>query len=203
MHHAECDVITTSNTMSLTGWAESEASALLRNEPVSRQRHTRAVALRATQVARQLGRDGDILIAAAHLHDIGYSCELRRTGFHPLDGAFFLRGRGNDRLARLVAHHSSSEYAADLLGLASQLRLFPRENSFLMDALTYCDLTNDLNGQEVSLDERLTDVTDRYGKDHPVALALDKAEPSLRASVRRVEEWLASQSNLVCGSLAK
>ncbi len=168
-----------------------------------RRRHTRAVGLKATRLARQFRIDGDLLIAAGYLHDIGYSCELRRTGFHPLDGAFHLRDRGHHRVACLVAHHSSSEYAADLLGLTRQLRLFPYESSFLMDALTYCDMTTDLNGQEVSLDERLMDATDRYGTDHHITQALGKAEQSLRASVRRVEEWLTSQSNLVCESLAR
>jgi hypothetical protein len=190
--------------MCLTSWAEREARALLKNEPVARQRHTRAVGLKAAHLARLFRRDGDVLIAVAYLHDIGYSCELRRTGFHPLDGAFHLRDRGHHRLAGLVAHHSSSEYAANLLGLTRYLNLFPRENSGLLDALTYCDMTTDLNGQDVSLDERIMDVTGRYGRDHPVAQALDIAEPSLRASVRSVEEWLASsQSNLVCGSLAR
>ncbi len=189
--------------MSLAGWAERESKTLLRNEPVGRQQHTRAVGLKAARIARQLRRDGDVLIAAAYLHDIGYSGDLRRTGFHPLDGAIHLRDRGHHRLAGLVAHHSSSEYAANLLGLTRYLRLFPRENSFLMDALTYCDMTTDLNGEEVSLDERLVDVIDRYGRNHPVVQALDKAESSLRASVRCVEESLTSQSNLVCGSLAR
>jgi putative nucleotidyltransferase with HDIG domain len=195
-------VINTPRHMS-TRWAAKESQRLLRNEPVGRRLHSVSVGLKATCLARQLGRDGDVLIAAAYLHDIGYSYELRRTGFHPLDGAFHLRDRGLERLACLVAHHSSSEYAADLLGLTRQLRLFSCENSFLMDALTYCDMTTDLNGQEVSFDERLMDVSARYGRNHPVALALDSAEPSLRASMRRVEEWLASQSNLACGSLAR
>ena len=187
----------------LTNWAARESQRLLRDEPVGRWLHSRAVGLKARCLAHQLPRDGDVLIAAAYLHDIGYSCELRRTGFHPIDGAFHLRDRGHNRVARLVAHHSSSQYAADLLGLTTQLRLFPCEDSFLMDVLTYCDMTTDPNGQGVSLDERLMEVTVRYGKDHPIAQALDKAEPRLRASVRRVEECLTSQSNLVCGSLAR
>lgn len=195
--------MSTANQIRLTDWAAGESQRLLKDEPVGRRLHTRAVGLKAACLARQLGRDGEVLIAAAYLHDIGYSSVLRRTGFHPLDGAFHLRGRGHSRLARLVAHHSSSEYAAEVLGLTRQLRLFPCENSFLMDALTYCDMTTDLDGQEVSLDVRLKGVTDRYGRDHPIARTLDKAEPSLRASVRRVEEWLVSQSNLICGSLAR
>ena len=191
------------NQGSLTDWAAEQSQRLLRNEPAGRRLHSRAVGLKAARLACHLETDGDVLVAAAYLHDIGYSRELRRTEFHPLDGALYLRDSGHNRVACLVAHHSSSEYAADLLGLTRQLRPFPHENSFLMDALTYCDMTTDLNGLEVSLDQRLLSVTARYGGDHLTAQALDKAEPSLRASVKRVEEWLTSHSNLVCGSLAR
>ncbi len=193
----------TTNRMNLAEWAAGEADRLLRHEPVSRRLHTRAVGLKAARLANRSRRGGDVLVAAAFLHDIGYSRELRRTGFHPLDGAFHLRDQGHIRLAGLVAHHSSSVYAAEVLGLTRQLRLFPSESSFLMDALTYCDMTTDPNGQAVSVDERFQGVVDRYGRDHLVAQVLDNAEQSLRASVRRVEEWLTCQSNLVCGSLAK
>ena len=34
------------------------------------------------------------LIAAAWLHDIGYGSLLRDTGFHPIDGAQYLRRKG-------------------------------------------------------------------------------------------------------------
>jgi putative nucleotidyltransferase with HDIG domain len=189
------------NHLKLAEWAAGESQRLLRNEPEGRQLHTRVIGRKAACLARQLGRDGDLLIAAAYLHDIGYSCELRRTGFHPLDGALYLRNCGHNRLAGLVAHHSASQYAADLLGLTKQLRLFPWENSLLTDALTYFDMTTDLNGQEVSLGERLARVTDRYGRGHPVAQALDKAEPSLRASVRRVEQCLLLNRSWSAGLL--
>jgi putative nucleotidyltransferase with HDIG domain len=191
------------NQGSLTDWAAQQSQRLLRNELAGRRLHSRAVGLKAARLARHLETDGDVLVAAAYLHDIGYAFELRRTEFHPLDGALHLRDSGHYRVACLVAHHSSSEYAADLLGLTRQLRSFPLENSLLVDALTYCDMTTDLNGREVSLDERLLSVTARYGGNHPIAQALDNAEPCLRASVKRVEEWLATQSNLVCGSLAR
>lgn len=196
-------MVNTANRGRLTDWAAKQSQRLLRNEPAGRRLHTRAVGLKAARLARHLEKDGDVLVAAAYLHDIGYSCELRRTEFHPLDGAFHVRDAGHYRVACLIAHHSSSEYAADLLGLTKKLRHFPHESSFLMDALTYCDMTTDLYGREVNLDQRLMSVTARYGGGHLIAQALDKAEPDLRASVKRVEEWLNSQSNLVCGSLAR
>jgi putative nucleotidyltransferase with HDIG domain len=51
--------------------------------------------------------DGELLVGAALLHDIGYAPDLASTGFHALDGARYLRRVGGpDRLVNLVAHHS-------------------------------------------------------------------------------------------------
>ncbi|MEU4223899.1 hypothetical protein AB0F17_06375 [Nonomuraea sp. NPDC026600] len=45
---------------------------------------------------------------AVSLHDLGYAPDLVETGFHPLDGASYLRDavKADDTLYRLVAHHS-------------------------------------------------------------------------------------------------
>jgi hypothetical protein len=44
------------------------------------------------------------MVMAAWLHDIGYAPELAVTGFHPLDGARFLRRAGADgQVVSLVA----------------------------------------------------------------------------------------------------
>lgn len=46
-----------------------------------------------------------MLQTAAILHDIGYSPDIVRSGFHALDGAVFLRARGVDaEIVSLVAH---------------------------------------------------------------------------------------------------
>jgi hypothetical protein len=184
----------------LLDWANRKARQLLRKEPVQRHLHTQAVASKAAIIGGCMASDGDVLIAAAYLHDIGYSSQLRRSGFHPLDGAIYLRDLGHEHLARLVAHHSYSVFAADLLGLSAEIRPFQYESSFLMDALTYCDMTTDSHGRSVVLDKRLARAYGSYGADHVVARALKQAEPSLRRTVNRVEGWIVSQSNLVCGS---
>jgi len=65
-------------------------------EPLPRRwRHVRSVARRARWVAKELALSDD-LVAAAWLHDIGYAPELAETGFHPLDGARYLRRVGVD-----------------------------------------------------------------------------------------------------------
>lgn len=71
--------------------------------------HSQAVGRLAVEVAEALSlgsSDREMLVAAAYLHDVGYDAELAVTGFHPLDGARWLRSLGEVRLAGLVAHHS-------------------------------------------------------------------------------------------------
>ena len=75
----------------------------------NRWAHVQAVARQARRVAEVLSaEDGDVLIAAAFLHDVGYAPSLNRLGFHSVDGAHFLRGHGQERLACLVAYHSGA-----------------------------------------------------------------------------------------------
>ncbi|WP_326825858.1 hypothetical protein [Streptosporangium sp. NBC_01756] len=61
-----------------------------------------------------LGEESDLLTASAWLNDIGCSPESVDTGFHPLDGARYLRDvhQADDKLARLAAHHSCAVYEA-------------------------------------------------------------------------------------------
>jgi HD superfamily phosphodiesterase len=56
-----------------------------------RWRHVGAVAEAAERTGSALSLDTDVLVAATWLHDIGYSPALTDTGFHPLDGARYLR----------------------------------------------------------------------------------------------------------------
>src|SRR5687767_14997078 len=100
-----------------------------------RWRHTVGVSRRAEELVAALdpGDDPDVLIAAAWLHDIGYGRAAVVTGFHPLDGAVYLRrlawpGR---RIAGLVAHHSGAAFVARDLGLAGALGAFPQEQTAL------------------------------------------------------------------------
>lgn len=50
-----------------------------------------AVGAAAERIAGAFADDGETLIAAAFLHDIGYGPELAVTSFHPLDGGRFVR----------------------------------------------------------------------------------------------------------------
>lgn len=108
-----------------------------------RWRHVQAVAAQAERVSWLPEVSGEVLVAAAWLHDIGYAPRLVATGFHPLDGARFLRDEGADsRLVSLVAHHSCAVHEARVRGLdAVLLAEFEREDSPTYDALVFCDQT--------------------------------------------------------------
>src|SRR6266508_2813515 len=97
--------------------ARDVAQAVLSGLP-SRWRHTVGVARCAEELAATLDADdGEQLVAAAWLHDIGYAEDLVDTGFHPLDGARFLdRHRWPSRISALVAHHSGAAFVATARG---------------------------------------------------------------------------------------
>ncbi len=175
----------------LVPWARAYAEELLA-ELGNRWGHSDSVGQRARTVARIAGEDGELLIAAAYLHDVGYSPRLNRLGFHPVDGARHLRELGHERLARLVAHHSSARSEAARRGLSAELADFPVEDPVLADALTYCDLTTGPAGQYFTLTERLAEVEARYGGGHDVVVSVRAAEPRLREAVARTEARLAA-----------
>ncbi|WP_270889236.1 HD domain-containing protein [Pedococcus sp. 5OH_020] len=124
-----------------------------------------------------VGADHERLVAAAYLHDIGYSRDLAHTGFHPIDGARFLRSVGEEDLARLVAHHTNARYEAQLRGFQGYEAEFPYEGTILDTALTFCDLTTSPDGRPVSLEERVIEIVRRYGDDHVVSRAVLEGVP--------------------------
>ena len=67
----------------------------LKNPLPRRWAHTPGVAAQVRSLGPILGRDADLVEAAAWVHDIGYSPELIATGFHPLDGARSPGSRAN------------------------------------------------------------------------------------------------------------
>jgi HD superfamily phosphodiesterase len=85
----------------------------------------------------------DDLVTAAWLHDIGYAPDLVQTGFHPRDGARFLRCAGVDgQIVSLVAYHSCAQIEADVRGLGAEPAAeFTPAGPLLADALLYCDMT--------------------------------------------------------------
>ncbi len=149
--------------------------------------HTQAVAARAAEVSTAVSEgDRDLLVAAAWLHDIGYAPELRETGFHPLDGARYLKSLdAPSRLVRLVAHHSGAVYEAEQRGLIEELATYEREDSEVLDALIYADMTTGPAGQAFEFDRRINEILVRYEPGSAVHEAISKARPYLQGAIKR------------------
>lgn len=119
------------------------------------------------------------------------------TGFHPLDGARFLRDeeKADDRLVRLVAHHSCALLEAEERGLRQDLEgEFELESPGLVDALIYCDMTTTPDGTQTTPTERLEEIVNRYGPATVVGRFIQRAAPEIHAAARRVESRLAQVS---------
>ena len=152
--------------------------------------HVHGVATCAEQIAPAFGDHGDDLIAASWLHDIGYSPALAQTGFHPLDGARFLRHHGwPERVCGLVAHHSFADLEAELRGIEG-LDEFDNEETAVRDAVWYCDMTTGPSGERVDVHQRLDEIVARYGPANVVSQFISRARGELVAAVERTERRL-------------
>jgi hypothetical protein len=179
--------------MSQALWAAEVARKLLEVPLPRRWAHVQGVAAQARSLAPILGDDADLIEAAAWLHDIGYSPKLADTGFHPLDGARYLRDveHADPMLCRLVANHSCAIIEAEERGLAdAMLNEFPSPTPILTDALAYSDMTTTTTGGRIDVHGRLTEIGQRYGSDHVVTRFIRKAEPQLVGSVIHTENLL-------------
>lgn len=183
--------------MQLITWAEEHARGLI--GPLGRRwQHARAVADTARKLAGSMAPDdADMLVASAYLHDIGYAPSLAMTGFHPLDGARHLRALEQERLARLVAHHTGAHHEAKLRGLQRELAEFEDERSLISAALAYCDLTTGPSGERMTPEQRLLDVEARYGAESPVTNGLRAAWPELLDAITQAEELRSRRSGSV------
>ncbi|MGI9058280.1 MAG: HD domain-containing protein [Ktedonobacteraceae bacterium] len=183
--------------ISLVEWAAENAESLL--APLgNRWLHVQGVVERARWIGEIFdAEDKALLIASAYMHDIGYAPSLKKTGFHPLDGACYVRSLGYERLGSLVAYHSSAYFEAELRGFEKALSEFTCERSVVADALTYCDMTTNSVGLPVTLKERLADIFSRYGDADVVTQALHKALPYISLSVGRTQLRLRKHGLMV------
>jgi putative nucleotidyltransferase with HDIG domain len=178
----------------LTKWAYELAESLLADALPRRWAHVQGVAQRARTLAPILGADAELLEAAAVLHDIGYAPDLVKTELHPLDGARYLRdvARADDRVTRLVAHHSCAWMEAEARGLSEDLREFEHVAPELDDALCYCDMNTTPDGTPTNPIDRVNEITGRYGAGSLIGKFIRRAEPEILASTARVLERVAA-----------
>lgn len=153
--------------------------------------HTQAVAARADALNSAVTpmEDRPVLLVAALWHDLGYAASLRETGCHQVDGARYLEREGYPkRLVGLVAHHSAATSEAAERGLLAELEAWPRENSSAADALWTADMTTGPRGENLTYDERLSEILTRYERESVVGRAMLRAEPAIRAAIERTRQ---------------
>lgn len=131
-------------------------------------------------------------VEAAWLHDVGYSPGLAAIGFHPLDGARWLRDQEwAATTCRLVAWHTEAAEEARLHGLDEELAAeFDRPPRLAASALAWADLTSSPTGQRCDPEQRLAEILDRYPPGSLVHAATRTAIPALRAAVRDIQGLL-------------
>ncbi|MFJ2402880.1 HD domain-containing protein [Streptomyces xanthochromogenes] len=181
--------------MGLNDWAYATSESLLAEPLPRRWAHSLGVAKCARSLSPILGDDAELLEAAAVLHDIGYSPSIATTGFHPLDGARFLRDQegADERVVSLVAHHSCALLEAEERGLRQELENeFEVERPSLVDALLYCDMTTTPDGSQTTPASRVGEIVQRYGPDTIVGRFIQRAAPEIYAAADRVEDRLAA-----------
>lgn len=176
------------------GWAWQVARQELASTLPLRWARSRAVTGRASELAARLDTDPELLLSAACLHHVGYAPRLAHTGFHPLDGARFLRDEhaADPALTSLVAHQTAAALGAQEHGLRAELDAeFPLpDTSVLLDALTYCDMTVDEDGLPTTAAARIAHIRARHSPDSPVGRFILRAEPVLLETCARVEAAL-------------
>ncbi|MFI7525768.1 HD domain-containing protein [Nocardia salmonicida] len=178
-------------------WAQSVARSKLQHALPRRWPHSQGVARAAESLATIVGNDNDLLWAAAVLHDVGYAPDLALTGFHPLDGARFLRDQhgADEQLTRLVANHSCALLEAEERGLRRELESeFPLpDNDLLVDALIYADMTTTPDGSPTAPSARIAEIIGRYGPDTLVGKFIQRAQPQIMAAATRIEQAMTDQ----------
>ena len=167
------------------------AEDLLASTLPRRWAHVQGVAAKAETAAARLKYNGDVLVIAAWLHDVGYASGVKTTGFHPLDGARFLQYSGvADRVCGLIAHHSAARIEALYFGCSEELEQFVDEQTVIRDLLWYCDMTVGPDGRAVTFSSRMREIRTRYAKGHYVIRALDASMLERMAAITRAEAWI-------------
>jgi HD domain len=172
-------------------WAREIARRVLAEALPGRWVHTQGVAAQARALGPVLGWDTDLIETAAWLHDIGYAPALAVTGFHPLDGARYLRDHQDaaPAVCVLVAHHSGAVAEAAERGLREPLLAEFPLNGHLGEqliAITYCDFTTGPHGERLSPQERIAEILSRYEPGSAVHRAVQVSAPQLLAQCREV-----------------
>ncbi|WP_051343092.1 HD domain-containing protein [Pseudonocardia spinosispora] len=174
-------------------WAYDVARDHLAEPLPRRWTHVRGVVELAREVAPVVADDPDMLIAAAALHDIGWSPAIRRSTLPALDAARRLEQLDAPaRLVGLVANYDFASLEARYRGLAEEHARYADERTPTRDALWYCDLRVGPDGQRMTVSERFAELFVRYAADTVGKEWFAEAEPELRAACDRTDALLTA-----------
>lgn len=177
----------------LVARARLTGTELLREVP-ERLAHSAGVAHVVEATATRLGLpERDLLVAAAWLHDTGYSRAAARRGMHALDGAVRAQAAGLPALVvSLIAHHSCSVLEARRAGLLEALQRFAAPPQALMDVLDHADASVSKQGLPRAVGIRLREAVHRHQGDRIRYEALLLAVPARERAVARIAGRLAA-----------
>jgi hypothetical protein len=96
----------------------------------------------------------------------------------------------DEEVCRLVAHHTGALVEADERGIAELADEFALPEQELLEALTYCDMTAGVDGCQVTVEERLSEILMRYPSEHVVHRSIVRSGPSLRRAAFNVQRRL-------------
>lgn len=163
--------------------ARELARDVLSEVPGTRWAHVQGVGAAAEQLLPAIGEH---VAVAAWLHDVGYAPALVDTGFHPVDGARWLRKLQLDPVVvSLVAWHSTAWHEAAERGLTTDLSEFAAPDPDDRDALALVDLTTGPTGHRLTVTDRITEVLSRYPSTHPAHRSMTAARAEMMASATR------------------
>lgn len=151
-----------------------------------RQAHSLMVGATTLAMARTVpARYRSDLVAAGVLHDVGYSPSLATSGFHPIDGATHLQEEGFSAVVcDLVATHTLATREAAERGLPAEVftpfvLVSHPDIERLRQLISWADLTTSPDGRNVTVDERLEEILQRYPADHVVHQHVLRRRPLL------------------------
>jgi HD superfamily phosphodiesterase len=143
----------------------------------------RAVRLRRLELRWLDPSRANRLELAALLHDVGRALDPGDTEPHGFVGARLLDCVGLSDVAPLVAHHSGARHEADARGMA-HLDLWRVDEPELLAVLTFLDRTTSASGDRVSLGQRRSDISSRYGASSLPVRVFDATLPEIRHAAR-------------------
>lgn len=126
---------------------------ILKEMNESRLNHSLAVAQKMQRIVTEHPKDfnctADTAFLVGFIHDVGYALTDNASSInHAKAGGIALRNAGFKHWREVFYHGVyQTEYA-----------------SALLDLLNYADLTTSPRGEEISMEERVKDISERYGE---------------------------------------